>query len=102
MKIVKVTYTSKAEYAEHNQSNIKKVMADLQAINNLGINYNSCLGADGKTFIHTAFFNSEEDEKVLLQLSSFIQFQQELKASGPEAPPKSELLTLVGSSTNIF
>jgi hypothetical protein len=102
MKIVKVTYTSKAEYSEHNQGNIKKVMADLQAINNPGINYNSCLGADGKTFIHTAFFNSDEDEKVLLQLPAFIQFQQELKASGPEAPPKSEQLTLVGSSTNIF
>ncbi len=102
MKIVKVTYTTKPEYSEHNQGNIKKVMADLQAINNPGINYNSCLGADGKTFIHTAFFNSDEDEKVLLQLPAFIQFQQELKASGPEAPPKTELLTLVGSSTTIF
>ena len=102
MKIVKVTYTSKTEYAEHNQGNIKKVMADLQTINNPGINYNSCLGADGKTFIHTAFFNSDEDEKVLLQLPAFIQFQQVLKASRLVVPPKSELLTLVGSSTNIF
>ncbi len=102
MKIVKVTYTTKAEYSEHNQSNIKSVMADLQAINNPGINYNSCLGADGRSFIHTAFFNSDEDEKVLLGLPTFIQFQQELKANGLEAPPKQELLTLVGSSTSIF
>jgi hypothetical protein len=102
MKIVKVTYTTKPEYVEHNQSNIKKVMADMQAINNPGINYNSCLGADGISFIHTAFFNSEEDEQVLMKLPSFIQFQQELRANGLEAPPKQELLTLVGSSTNIF
>lgn len=102
MKIVKVTYTTKAEYAEHNQSNIKKVMADLQELNHPGVNYNSCLSADGRSFIHTAFFNSDEDEKVLMQLPAFIQFQNELKAGGLESPPKQELLTLVGASVNIF
>ena len=101
MKIVRVTYTTKAEYAKHNQANIKNVMAELQKIGNPGINYNSCLSADGKTFTHTAFFNSEEDEKVLLELPLFKQFQQELK-SGLEVPPKQELLTLVGSSVDIF
>jgi hypothetical protein len=102
MKIVKVTYTTKAEYADHNQTNIKKVMSDLQGINNPNINYNSCMAADGRSFIHTAFFNSDEDEQVLMKLPSFIQFQQELRANGLEAPPKQELLTLVGSSVNIF
>ena len=29
MKIVRVTYTTRAEYAEQNQANIKTVMADL-------------------------------------------------------------------------
>ena len=38
MKIVKVTYTTKPEYAEQNQNNIKNVMADLQKLNNPGIN----------------------------------------------------------------
>ncbi|MDB5284917.1 MAG: hypothetical protein JWO06_3992 [Bacteroidota bacterium] len=102
MKIVKVTYTTKAEYAGQNQSNIKIVMDELQKLNHPGINYNSCLGPDGKTFIHTAFFNAEEDEKVLLNLPSFKQFQEQLKASGPEVPPKQELLNLVGTSKNIF
>ena len=102
MKIVKVTYTAKADYAEQNQSNIKNVMADLQKLNHPGINYNSCLSADGKTFIHTAFFNADEDEKVLINLPSFKYFQEQLKASGLESPPKQELLTLVGSSKNIF
>ena len=102
MKIVKVTYTTKAEYAGQNQSNIKTVMADLRAINNSGINYNVCLSTDGKTFIHSAFFNTDEDEKVLMVLPSFKSFQEQLKASGPEVPPKQELLTLVGSSKDIF
>jgi hypothetical protein len=102
MKIVKVTYTTKAEFAEQNQSNIKNVMADLQKADHPGINYNACLSSDSKTFIHTAFFNSEEDQKVLNELPSFKKFQEELKAGGLEVPPKQELLVLVGSSSEIF
>lgn len=102
MKIAKVTYTTTAGFAEQNQNNIKKVMADLRNLNCPGINYNACLSADGKTFIHTVFFNSEEDRKILSELPSFKHFQEELKASGPEVPPKPESLTLVGSSKDIF
>lgn len=102
MKIVRVTYTTKAEYAAQNQANIKNVMADLQKINNAGINYHCCLSPDGKTFTHLAFMKSEEEQKVLNELASFKYFQEQLKASGLEVPPKQELLTLVGSSTNIF
>ena len=102
MKIIRVTYTTRAEYAEQNQANIKTVMADLQQLNRPGINYNACLSPDGKTFTHLAFMNTDDDNKALLELPSFIRFQQELKASGPETPPKQELLNLVGSSTPIF
>jgi hypothetical protein len=102
MKIVRVTYTINAEFVEQNQTNIKNVMSDLQRLNHPGINYNACLGADGKTFTHTAFFKSEEDQKLLNELSSFKYFQEQLKANGFEIPPKQELLNLVGSSKNIF
>jgi hypothetical protein len=102
MKIVRVTYTTKAEFAEQNQTNIKNVMTDLQKLNHSGINYNACLGADGKTFTHTAFFKSDEDQKILNELPSFKHFQEQLKSSGLEVPPKQELLNLVGSSKNIF
>ena len=102
MKIVKVTYTTKAGFAEKNKSNIKAVMADLQNVNYKGINYNACLCVDNKTFIHTAFFNSDEDQKILNDLPSFKSFQEQLKASGLEVAPKQELLSLVGSSTKIL
>ena len=102
MKIVKVTYTTKAEFAEQNQSNIKNVMLDLQKLNHPGINYNACLSADGRSFIHTAFYNSEEDYKILNELPSFKHFQEQLKSNGLETPPKQELLSLVGSSKAIF
>lgn len=102
MKIVKVTYTTKAEFSEQNQANIKLVIDDLQMLNHQGINYSACLSSDNKTFIHTAFFKSDEDQKLLNELPSFQNFQTQLKASGIESPPKQELLTLVGSSINIF
>ena len=102
MKIVKVIYTTKAEFAEQNQKNIKNVMADLQKLNHKGINYNACLSGDGKTFIHTAFFKSDEDQKLLNELPSFKHFQEQLKSAGLEVAPKQELLNLVGSSNNIF
>jgi hypothetical protein len=102
MKIVRVTYTAKAEYAEQNQANIRNVMDELKKINNPGINYNCCLSPDGRSFTHLAFFSSEEAEKVLLTLPVFIYFQQQLKANGLDAPPKQEILTLVGTSTELF
>jgi len=102
MKIVRVTYTTKAEYSAQNQSNIGKVMNDLQKMPTPGMLYHACLSPDGKTFTHTAFFKSEDDEKVLLGLPSFKSFQEQLKASGPEASPKQELLSMIGSSKNIF
>src|SRR5258707_13330386 len=102
MKIVRVIYTIKTEFAEQNQANIKNVMSDLQKLNHPGINYNACVGADSKTFTHTAFFKSDEDQKILNELPSFKHFQEQLKSNGFEVPPKQELLNLVGSSKNIF
>ena len=102
MKIVKVKYTTKAEFAEQNQSNIRNVMTDLQNANYHGINYNACLSSDNKTFIHTAFFKSDEDQKFLNELPSFKSFQEQLKSGGLEVTLKQELLTLIGSSNYIF
>lgn len=102
MKIVKVTYTTKIDFSEQNQNNIKNVMADLQNLKHQGINYNACLFADNKTFIHTVFFISDEDQKLLNELPSFQHFQTQLKTSGLEVPPKQELLSLIGSSNSIF
>jgi hypothetical protein len=102
MKIVRVTYTIQPEFSGQNQVNIQKVMAALQQLRHVGINYNCCLGADSRSFTHTAFFESEEDQKVLNELPEFQYFQQQIKTFGFETPPRQELLTLVGSSTNIF
>ena len=102
MRIVRVSYSTKTAYADQNQTNIKNVMADLQKLKHPGINYHVCLSADDKTFTHTAFFETDQDEKILTELPAFKHFQEQLKASGLETPPKQELLSLVGSSKDMF
>jgi hypothetical protein len=102
MKIIRVIYTAKPEFAEQNSSNIRTVMSDLQRSGHPGIFYHACLSADDKTFTHTAFFKTEEDHQLLNELGSFKHFQEQLKAAGFEVPPRQELLTLVGSSDAIF
>jgi hypothetical protein len=102
MKIVKVTYSTKPEFSSENQTNIKNVMSELQKINNPGILYHCTLAEDGISFMHTAFFNSDENEKVLLELPIFKHFQMELKSKGLTGPPKQEHLSIVGASKNLF
>ena len=101
-KIVRVQYTARQEYVEKNKENIRQVMSDLKAINNPGLKYGTYLAPDGKTFMHFSQFQTEAAHKVLMELPSFIKFQTELKASGPETTPKSEDMELVGASYEIF
>jgi hypothetical protein len=102
MKIAKVTYTTKDEYAAQNIANIKIFSAELQKKAYPGINYNVCLFPDGKSFIHTACFQTDEDEQAFNALPEFQFYQNQLKAIGLEGPPKMELMTLIGSSRAIF
>lgn len=102
MKIVRVMYTAKPEFAAQNKINIQAVMDDLRKLNEGGINYHCCCSADGKSFTHTAFFKSDEDQKILNGLPAFKSFQEQLKNAGFEQPPVQELLSLVGSSVELF
>lgn len=102
MKIVKVQYTVKDDYVQKNKENIEKVMGDLRAMNNPNIKYSSFLLDDGKTFVHFAMYPDQETGNIVSELDSFIAFRAELKASGPEVPPKAENLSLVASAWEFF
>ena len=102
MKIIRVQYTTNPGYVAKNKANIEKVIGDLREINNPGIKYATYLLPDEKTFMHFSQFESDEAHQVLLTLPSFITFQNELKASGLEVPPKSENLSLVASCYDFF
>lgn len=102
MKVIKITYTVKKEFAIKNQENINQVMEDLRDLKNPNILYAAYLGEDGKTFTHFGYFEEEGFQQVLLNLESFKNFQQQLKASGPEEPIKQETMRVVAASYDIF
>ena len=102
MKAVKVQYTVQRDYAETNKQNISKVMSKLQEINNPGISYSAFIQDDDKTFVHIAMFTDQESNNVLVELAEFKDFQQQLKESQLEQPPRPEMLRLVASSKDIF
>jgi hypothetical protein len=102
MKAVKVQYTVKAEYSKTNQVNIQKVMADLKKLNNPGIRYSAFMLEDGKSFVHFAMYPDQETASIVGNLDSFKSFQQQLKESQPEVPPKAEDLVLVSAAYDIF
>jgi len=102
MKVVRVQYTTTAEFAPVNQQNIAGIVAELKELNHPGIKYGAWLLPDGKTFMHFDQLESEEAHQVLQSLQSFKKFADELWASGLEAEPKLELLSLVASTEDFF
>ncbi len=102
MKIVRVQYTTRLEYAAANMENITNVAHEVKRLNHPGIKYAAFLLPDGKTFMHFDQFENEDAHEVLTGLDSFKKFATELEASGLEAEPKLNLLTLVAASYEIL
>jgi hypothetical protein len=102
MKVVRVQYTTRPEYAATNQQNIAAIVKELKALNHPGIKYTAWLLPDGKTFMHFDQLENEEAHLVLQGLASFHKFAAELEASDLEVEPKLELLTLVASTEAYF
>ena len=102
MKIVRVQYTTTAEYADTNKQNIQKVADELKTINHPGIKYSTYLLQDGKTFMHFDQFENEEAHQFLQSLESFKKFSNELWESNLEVEPKLDLLSLVTATENFL
>jgi hypothetical protein len=102
MKIVRVHYTTTAEFAPRNKENIASIVNELKALNHTGIQYSTYILSDGKTFMHLDHFENEEAHQVLTSLESFKKFDAELWASQLEVEPKLELLSLVAATEEFF
>lgn len=99
MKIVKVTYTVKAEFAQKNKENVEAFIRDVAKIKSPVIRYVAYVGEDGKTFTHIASYETEEAPKALFALESFQSFQKHRDDSGLEAAPRVETITLAAASS---
>jgi len=102
MKIVRVQYSTRAEYAAINKENIQQVVNELKTINHPGIRYSTYILPDGKTFMHFDQFENEEAHLFLQSLESFKKFAAALHASQLEVEPKLDLLSLAASTEEFF
>jgi len=102
MKIVRVQYTTRPEFAARNAENIAAVAAEIRSLNLPGVIYTAYLLPDGKTFMHLDHFGSEEAHQSVTNLALFKKFAEELHASGLEAEPVLLLPGLVASSGEFF
>jgi hypothetical protein len=102
MKIVRVQYTTRPEFAAVNKENISRIVKELRELNHPGIKYSAYMLPDGKTFMHFDQFENEVAHEFLTGLESFKKFAAELSASKPEAEPKLELPVLVASTEGFW
>ena len=102
MKIVRVQYTTTAQYAATNRENIRLVAQEVQQLQHPGIHYCTYLLPDGKTFLHLDQFDSEQAHQDLMALESFKNFEAQLWASHLEVEPVLELLELVADSQTVL
>lgn len=102
MKIVRVQYCTRPEYAPVNTENIQGVVNELKTINHPGIKYSAYILPDGKTFMHFDQFENEEAHLFLQGLDSFKKFAAELHASQLELEPKLDILSLAASTEDFF
>ncbi len=91
MKIVRVQYTTRPEFAVRNAENIAAVAAEIRSLNLPGVIYNAYLLPD-----------SEEAHQSVTSLPSFKKFADELHASGLEVEPVLLLPAMVASSSEFF
>jgi hypothetical protein len=97
MKSVRVQYTVKKEYVETNKKNIRAVMNHLKNSPTEGMWYRAFLLEDGQSFMHINICTTEEIMNKLNEVDLFMKFRNELKASGPVSPPKSENIMMISS-----
>jgi hypothetical protein len=99
---VKVCYTVKPEFVGQNKININTFLADFKKLSALNFLYNVYLQEDGLTFLHIAMYESEEVQKEVLNVPSFLQFQKERDESGLNNSHTIEKLTFIGSSLSLL
>lgn len=101
MIAVQVTYKVKADFVEENKSNISTFLADFKEMLASKFLYHVYVKEDGLTFVHVSMYENEEIQRQVLNLPSFITFQQRRDENGLTEAPTIENLKHLGSSISL-
>jgi len=91
-----VTYTVKPDRVGENEALVRAVYDELRQTADPDVHYATFRKEDGRTFVHVAFFPSEEKQRVLSGSEAFRAFQADLR-DRCEVPPHAEPVTPVDS-----
>jgi len=94
MRKVVVRYRTKPEHADENQRLVEQVFAELAEHDPGGVRYATFRLADGVSFVHVAFHDS--DGNPLADNAAFAEFQREI-ADRCDEPPVVQDAEVVGS-----
>lgn len=97
MMTVKVTYTVKQEYIETNKEMITRFLEDFKSLKTEPFLYSVYLKEDGATFVHLSQYSSKQAQNDLLQVPSFVAFQ-ERRDQHMASEHQLEVLDFIGSS----
>ena len=96
MKKVFVRYKVKADRVAENENLVKEVYKQLHENKIDGFHYTTIKLADGVSFVHIAFVDTEEANTAFNQLPAFKNFQVNIK-DRCEEPPAATQFAVIGS-----
>ena len=96
MKKIFVRYKVRPDKAAENESLVRDVYKQLQERQLAGFHYATFKLADGVSFVHIAFADTDEADAAFNSLPAFKEFQANIK-DRCEEPPAAGLITVVGS-----
>ncbi len=96
MKKIFVRYKVKTDKVTENETLVKEVYKQLHANKIDGFHYTTIKLADGVSFVHIAFVDTEEANTTFNQLPAFKNFQANIKERCEELPAATQF-TVIGS-----
>lgn len=97
-----VTYTVKPEFVEENKINISKFIKDFQKLDNTQFIYNVFLKIDGVTFVHISSYQNEKMQQQILNVPSFLEFQEKRDQSGLNGSHGVSIMDFVDASKPVI
>lgn len=101
MITVKVTYSVKQDYVNTNREMIAGFLEDFNVLNTDQFLYSVYQKEDGVTFVHISQFTSKKAQNDVLQVPSFIAFQNS-RDKNMTSEHHLEMLTQIGASRKLF
>ncbi len=94
---VKVTYTVKDHFIDQNIKNVHSFLKDFESLKNDNFRYSIYVLENKKTFVHLSEYEDQIIQQELLNVPSFLSFQNQ-RDENLETAAVVELLNLIGTS----